>query len=718
MIDWNADGVLDLIAQWTAGRVAVYLGVAAGGFSTGPVLASSGWGGYQLTVGYWLSGSYFPQILTRDDAGNLMFWRNSSGGGVGAASQIGNGWSNLNLTMVDFDGDGKEDILAQDAAGALRQYRSNGAGAFISEARRTIGSGWNQMTSVTVTFAFKGYAATGIMARTKDGTLKYFPVPGNSTWGASSVIGTGWGGFLIAGGETINTAPPVTTPPPAETVNPSIKAASDVVSVDSAGNLFRRPGGTGTLGAPVQIGNGFTGLASVHVVDWNADGLQDLATLTSAGELGIRLGLQAGGFAAPAALLSGLSGSDLTFGRWLKNAKYPGLVVRRPDAVVAFYANAAGGAASDPTTIGKGFVRMDVTMLDADGDGNQDLAAVDNVGQMTLFRSNGAGTFISEARRQLGTGWNAMDSISPALGFAAAGSTGLIARDSAGSLSYFPLAKGAFGSRQALATGWGTTLIAGSATITPQQPITGQSDILRVDAAGKLWAHPASGTGGLTAPYQIGSGWSGAKSLRVLDWNKDGVPDVLAQWSSGALNVYLGSKAGGFTGPLSLASTGFAQTTFVTGRWVAGTGYPGLVGYGPDGALYYWANASGSSLSAPVRIGVGWGTLKLAMTDFDGDGNQDLLAVDTSGAMRLFRSNGQNGFVAEARKTVGTGWQSFRQFGSTAGFAGNGSAGVMALQSDGNLSYYPVLAGGRWGSRSAAGALGSAPVVSTSTSAY
>ena len=265
VIDWNADGVLDVVAQWTSGRVNVYLGIAAGGFSTGPVLAASGWGGYQLTIGYWLSSSYFPQVLTRDDAGNLAIWRNSSGGGVSAGSKISGGWSNLNLTMVDFDGDGNQDILAQDPAGTMRQYRSNGAGAFIAESPRTVGTGWNQMTSVTVTFSFKGYAATGIMARSRDGSLRYYPVPGNSTWGASTIIGAGWGSFLIAGGENINTQvptpSPTPTPPdadadadaaptPTPTVSPSIKAASDVVSVYPDGSLYRRPPPAGSLAPP------------------------------------------------------------------------------------------------------------------------------------------------------------------------------------------------------------------------------------------------------------------------------------------------------------------------------------------------------------------------------------------------------------------------------------------------------------------------------------
>jgi hypothetical protein len=119
-----------------------------------------------------------------------------------------------------------------------------------------------------------------------------------------------------------------------------------------------------------------------------------------------------------------------------------------------------------------------------------------------------------------------------------------------------------------------------------------------------------------------------------------------------------------------------------------------------------------------VKIGVSWGGLKIAMTDFDSDGSQDLLAVNSLGAMRLYRSNGQSGFISETRKTVGTGWQSFRQFSSTAGFTGAASKGVMALLANGQLSYYPLLGGGKWGAKNTAGSLGSAPTVSTTSSAY
>lgn len=703
-IDWNADGVLDLVAQWTSGRVNVYLGVGAGGFSTGPVLAASGWGDFQLTVGYWLSSSRFPQIITRDDAGGLRLWRNTAGSGLSTGTTIGQGWSGLNLTMIDFDGDGHQDILAQDVAGAMRLYRSDGGGSFLAESRKTVGSGWNQMTSVTVTANFKGVGTGGLMARSSDGRLIYYPVPGNTSWGPATAIGSGWNTFLIAGGETVNYTPP----------SPSITSASDVVTIDAAGGLFRHSTGGGSLGAATKIGAGFTGMASVHVTDWNADGFQDLASLSTAGALSIRLGLSAGGFAAPSVLASGLSGADITFGYWLRASKYPGLVVRRSDGALQFHANTSGGTLGPTADLGPGFARAHVSMTDADGDGNQDIIAVDYLGRMTLFRSNGTGTFIAESRKVIGNGWNVMNSISPIKGFAGPASNGVLARDSGGTLTYYPLHQGVFGPKSVLTPGWSNMLFSGSAYLTAERPINSTADVLSVDATGTLWNHPA-GAGETSGAYPIGTGWLGMKSLNVVDWNSDGIPDVLAQKTTGSLSAYLGAESGGFSGPVTAATAGFSQNTIIAGDWVTGSKYPGLVGYGSDGMLNFWANPGRAALSGPVRIGTGWGGLKLAMVDFDTDGHQDLLAVASSGSMKLYRSTGTGSFVPESRKIVGSGWQSFRQFSGTAGFADAASKGVLALQTSGQLRYYPIVAGSNWGAVSTAGTVGSASLVSFSS---
>ncbi|MGO4384595.1 cell wall-binding repeat-containing protein [Specibacter sp. RAF43] len=212
VIDWNADGILDLVAQRTTGALSVYKGLSGGGFASPLTLASSGWAGYQLTIGYWLNSSKYPQILARDTNGVLTLWSNPSGAGLGAPKQIGQGWGSLNLTMLDFDGDGRQDILAQDSSGAVRLYRSNGGGAFYGEPRKVIGTGWHAFTSITVLSDFSRPGAVGLLRRSTTGALSYQDVPGNGTFSAAQSIGSGWSPYLIAGAESVNIPQPPLKP--------------------------------------------------------------------------------------------------------------------------------------------------------------------------------------------------------------------------------------------------------------------------------------------------------------------------------------------------------------------------------------------------------------------------------------------------------------------------------------------------------------------------
>ncbi len=694
-VDWNSDNVLDVVAQWKSGKLNVYLGAPGGGFTAGPVLASAGWEDYQLSIGHWITGSRYPQIISRDAAGRLRLWSNNSGTSLSGSTQIGQGWAGLNLSMVDFDGDGHQDLLAQDAGGALRLYRSNGVGGFISEARPTVGNGWNVMTSVSVSHGFTGYGSTGLMARSADGSLRHYPLTGTSSWGRPFDVGNGWNGYLIAGGEDINFTPAEPTPPPAETT-PSIRSASDLVTVDAAGNLNRQAAADGSLGSATKIGTGFTAVKSVHVTDWNSDRVLDLLVQWNDGRLTVYPGLSEGGFKAPITLAaSGWAAQDITVGPWIRSSAYPGIVARQPNGTLTFHGALASGGLDDARTVGTGFVRMHPVMADYDGDGNQDIGVIDYIGQFSVYRSGGAGTFITEARPVIANDWGPFTSVSAHRGFASAGATGLMARNLAGDLVHYPVNRMTFGAGQKVSTGWSGTLISGSATINRTAPLTGPADVVSADAAGRLWNYPATGAADLGRRYQIGVGWTGVKSIHVADWNADGTSDIVSQWTSGALKVYLGSAAGGFSGTVTLASAGWTGITFITGHWERGSRHPGLVGRDTAGNLFYWANPKGTALAAARRIGTGWSGLRIAMTDFDSDGSQDLLAADTSGRLRLFRSNGSGTFVSETRKTVGSGWASIAHFSGKSGYAGPGSNGILAVLDAGETRYYPIV-GGSW----------------------
>ncbi len=486
--------------------------------------------------------------------------------------------------------------------------------------------------------------------------------------------------------------------------------------MDSAGDLYRHATGTGTVGAGTKIGAGYTGLSSTHVTDWNSDGLYDLATVSTGGALSIHFALPGGGFAAPVQGGSGLSDAVVTIGPWQRAANYPGVMVRGENGTLQYYPNDAGRMLGQPKRCRLG-LRPRARRDDRCGRGRQPGTSLPwtTRGRWRIYRSNGTGSFIDEPRTIIGSGWNTMSSISPARAFASATSNGLLARDRSGELSYYPLVAARFGTRSPQAGNRNDRLLSGSANLVARPSLDGTADILTIDAQGKLWNNPARSGGSATSAYLIGAGWSGIKSLHVVDWNSDGVADVLAQRTAGSLAVYLGWTSGGFAGAQTLAASGFARTTIVAGPWLKSGTYPGLVGYGADGVLHYWANTSGTVLGAPVRIGRGWNSLSLAMIDFDADGNQDLLAVDPSGAMRLYRSNGQQAFIAEPRKVVGAGWQSFRQYSGTTGIGGSGTTGLVAVQPSGLTYYYPVLPGGTWGARTQSAVLGSATTVSMTT---
>ncbi|MFE4543429.1 hypothetical protein [Arthrobacter sp. NPDC056727] len=231
--------------------------------------------------------------------------------------------------------------------------------------------------------------------------------------------------------------------------------------------------------------------------------------------------------------------------------------------------------------------------------------------------------------------------------------------------------------------------------------IRSAADVVAADSGGVLWDYPATGGGGFSARQRIGVGWSALAKGFVTDWNSDGVFDIIAQWKDGRLSFYPGRAGGGFT-PARAIGTGWGGYHITVGHWRKTDQYPGILAYDAAGTLWYYGNTAGSSLSARTRTGAGWRGLYLTMTDFDQDGAQDLLAKRSDGTLVLYRSTGAGGFVSEARRTVGAGWNSINSITAVAGFT-TGSSGLMSRLTDGRLAHYPFRKG-VWGPRAIVGA--------------
>lgn len=192
--DWNNDGVFDIIAQWKNGRLSFHPGKHDGGFAPAQAIGS-GWGSYHVTVGRWRMADKYPGILASDAAGTLWHYGNSAGTTLSARTRIGTGWRSLYLTMVDFDQDDRQDLLAKRSDGNLLVYRSTGTGTFITELRRRVGTGWNTVNSITKVSAFTS-GSQGVIGRLTDGRLAHYPFS-KGTWGTRTIVGSGWGGYNI-----------------------------------------------------------------------------------------------------------------------------------------------------------------------------------------------------------------------------------------------------------------------------------------------------------------------------------------------------------------------------------------------------------------------------------------------------------------------------------------------------------------------------------------
>ena len=108
------------------------------------------------------------------------------------------------------------------------------------------------------------------------------------------------------------------------------------------------------------------------------------------------------------------------------------------------------------------------------------------------------------------------------------------------------------------------------------------------------------------------------------------------------------------------------------------------------GVLYAYPLSASEDrfFDARKQIGTGWNTMKqfIAAGDLNGDRRGDIVTVDSSGVLWLYPGKGS--FGLSARVKLGTGWSSFAIF-STGDFDGDTRADLIARDGSGNLWLYP-----------------------------
>jgi len=235
---------------------------------------------------------------------------------------------------------------------------------------------------------------------------------------------------------------------------------TDVLARTAPGAFLDYVGdGHGGLAAPVTIGNGFSSLTAIVLVnDFDGDGLPDLLIRNSAGQFLLYRGNGAGGWGTISVVGSGWGPFNTLFS--------PG---------------------------------------DFDGDGNNDVIAGDSSGALYLYRGTGHGGWIGGANR-IGSGWNIFNRITSTGDLDGDGITDVIASTPAGLLYvYRGNGHGGWnGGANLISSGWsGYTLV-------PAGDFDGDgvNDLLARDSAGQLWLYPGTGHDGWSAHRLVSGGWS------------------------------------------------------------------------------------------------------------------------------------------------------------------------------------------------------------------
>ncbi|GGM46221.1 FG-GAP-like repeat-containing protein [Microbacterium saperdae] len=238
----------DVVALTSTGELRLYGGNGAGSWRSSKVIAT-GWSPTDKIISLGDFTGDGRSDLGRIDSSGVLSLYPAEGTGFGQPIRIGHGWGGFAQLIggVDFDGDRKPDVIAVRTDGTMWLYRGNGAGGWQGDSAQ-IGKGWDVVDLVVNAGDFNRDGRTELIARTKDGALRMYPLTGQGGFGEVQQIGKGWGGFtsLVGPGDFNG------------------DRATDLLAIRSDGVMMLYAGnGKGGWGASTQIGSGWQSIVSL-----------------------------------------------------------------------------------------------------------------------------------------------------------------------------------------------------------------------------------------------------------------------------------------------------------------------------------------------------------------------------------------------------------------------------------------------------------------------
>jgi FG-GAP-like repeat len=184
---------------------------------------------------------------------------------------------------------------------------------------------------------------------------------------------------------------------------------------------------------------------------------------------------------------------------------------------------------------------------------------------------------------------------------------------------------------------------------------------------------------------------------QAMDWNQDGYSDVIARRAGdGTLWLFPGTAAGGLGHP-RLIGTGWARMTAVVEvSDFDGDGQPDLLARKQDGSLWLYPGNGHGGLRSPRRLALHWNVFDTIVSagDFDGDGNSDLVTHKADGTVWLYPGDGHGGF--ERPRLIASHWSHLETIVSAGDFDGDGYPDLVGRLGVGTLRLHAGNAKGGW----------------------
>jgi hypothetical protein len=285
--DANGDGMADFVASDPAGAIYFYAGTAMKdlGYEPQRKIGEFGWDVFDTLVGTKdFNGDAKADLLARKPDGTLWFYPGTGAGSYGPSKRIGDfGWQIFDalISVGDFTGDGKADLVARGKDGTLWIYPGTGTVTTTSNGYSPpirIGNfGWSVFTALAGVGDYNGDGKNDILGRMGDGSLWLYAGTGrvdanNNGYRAAIKVGEfGWEAFdLIIGPGDINS-----------------DGKNDLLARKPDGTMWLYPGnGSGYPSAPRRISTEWiTFDTAVAAANLTADNVPDLVARRKDGSL-------------------------------------------------------------------------------------------------------------------------------------------------------------------------------------------------------------------------------------------------------------------------------------------------------------------------------------------------------------------------------------------------------------------------------------------------